>query len=222
MSVLARELDAYQRALQQYLRQAQRHNRQVNAYRDTVVMDAEGRPLILNPRGEVVVVDGQELAFANLPDGTALTDYGLTPVEGAESYRMLRQGNPIEARRETVEGARKIPGFNDDYHAQYRRGDEILQDGAISDGSEFLGPEWRMEGMTPGQPGIGEAMQSPDSYRLSRDASVYMAPPEEWTREFNMKAPSATFAQVKKLNTPTLADIEAGLIGQVMRGKGVR
>ena len=51
MSVLARELDSYQRAVDAYQRQLNSYNRGVQSYNDTLVRDADGNLLVIDSSG---------------------------------------------------------------------------------------------------------------------------------------------------------------------------
>lgn len=46
--------------------------------------------------------------------------------------------------------------------------------------------------------------------------------PEDFKGAFNRQAPNPSFAQAAKASAPSLAQVEAGLIGEVMRGSGPR
>lgn len=50
----------------------------------------------------------------------------------------------------------------------------------------------------------------------------YPETPGTFDQKFNRQAPDPSFAQVAKASAPSMAQMEAGLIGQVMRGGGVR
>lgn len=221
MSVLARELDSYQRAVDAYQRQLNSYNRGVQRYNDTLVRDADGNLLVIDSSGNVQKVDAEgKVTPGALPSGT-LQDYGLSAIPDESRFRMLRQGEPVESKRETLTGVQRFydPESGQEYY--YTLGPGYGDSGP---GQERLSAEWRLERKIPGQQtgwGVSESY-SPDTYEFSRDASIYMERPEEWAKQFTRKAPDPTFAQVKRAGMPSLAQIEGGLIGEVMRGKGVR
>lgn len=210
MSVLGREQDSYQRALEAYQRQINSYNRGVDKYRATLVKDNNGNLLVVSTGwGQYLptaVDSGGQLVAPALPQGFDIHAYGATPIPGGGGFHQLRQ-NPTEAKRQTLTGLRK---FSDE-------GGEVYYD---SNGNYVDVRGWRYDGMTPGQ-GTWDSEGVP-TYNFSRDASTYMDAPAEWKKEFNRKAPSATPAQAAKIGAPSLAEVESGLIGEVMKGKGVR
>ena len=205
MSVLAREQDSYQRALEAYQRQINRYNRGVDRYKSTLVKDQNGNLLVIDGSGNVSAVNsGGALIGASLPRGFDQTAYGATAIPGGQGYRQLRQ-NPTEAKRESVAGVRVYSdesGYTSYYDAN---GNPV-----------YITPEWRRDRVNPA------TEYAPATYDYSRDVSSYMESPPEWKKTFDRKAPEATPAQVSKMNAPSLAEIESGLIGEVMKGKGVR
>jgi hypothetical protein len=50
----------------------------------------------------------------------------------------------------------------------------------------------------------------------------YPESPEEWTEEFKRKAPDPTKAQMAQAGRPSLARQEAGLLGEVIYGSGLK
>jgi hypothetical protein len=74
------------------------------------------------------------------------------------------------------------------------------------------------------------AIEGATGYRMLRqnpigtadNKPIYQEKPEEWTEEFKGKAPDPTYAQVKKAGTASLAAQEAGLIGEVIKGGGLK
>jgi hypothetical protein len=209
MSVLGREQDSYQRALEAYQRQINRYNRSVDKYKATLVKDNNGNLLVIDGGGNVSAVNsGGALIGAALPRGFDVTNYGATDIPGGQGYRQLRQGEPTEQRTETRTGLRRYDG---DYGPYY----------VDSDWNTVpLGNDWKITLTTPAQD-YGDSY-SPALYTATRNASTYMSAPPEWKKEFNRKAPSATPAQAAKVGAPSLAEVEGGLVGEVMRGKGVR
>lgn len=168
MSVLARDLDAYNRALTAYQRRAGGYNRSVDQYNQSMVRDANGNILIQGMGGGSAGTDASDavpdssylmavdttgkVISAKLAEGFNESAYGTSAIEGATGYRMLRQ-NPT-----------------------------------------------------------GTADNKP----------TYQEKPEEWTEEFKGKAPDPTYGQIKKASAPSLAAQEAGLIGEVIKGGGLK
>lgn len=215
MSVLGREQDSYQRALEAYQRQVNRHNRGVDKYKATLVKDNNGNLLVIDGSGNVSAVNsGGTVIGASLPQGFNLTNYGATDI--GQGFRQLRQG-PMEEKRETKSDVRRYQDYDSGQDYYYTLDGFNWGDGPTQ---QRLGPEWRIDKTIPGSwtwDGYG-----PTTYIASRDASSYMSAPPEWKKEFNRRAPSATPAQAAKIGAPSLAEVESGLIGEVMKGKGVR
>lgn len=220
MSVLSRELDAYQRAVDAYQRRMNSYNRKVDAYRDTIVRDANGNMLVVNSSGGVQGVDPDgRLVRGSLPSGT-LADYGLTTLPDDPRFRLVRQGSPTESKRETLDKVYKYQDSETGEEYYYTQVDE----GESGIRRERLSPEWRLEREVPGRwiDGGDSGYYERPTYVFSRDASTYLEAPPEWIAEFTRTAPDPTAAQVRRAATPNWAQIEAGLIGEVMRSKGVR
>lgn len=217
MSVLAREQDSYQRALEAYQRQINRYNRDVDKYKTTLVKDQNGNLLVIDGSGNVSAVNsGGALIGASLPRDFQLTNYGATDIPGGQGFRQLRQG-PMEVKRETKTDVRKYVDYDTGQEYYYTWGPDWSDSGPSQ---VRLGPEWRIDKTVPGQ--VYGDTEGPTTYIASRDASTYMESPPEWKKTFDRKAPSATPAQVSRMNAPSLAEVESGLIGEVMKGKGVR
>ena len=220
MSVLSRELDSYQRAVDAFQRRMNSYNRKVDAYRSTVARDVNGNMLVVNNAGQVQGVDADgKLVRGSLPSGT-LSDYGLTYLPDDKRFRLVRKGAPTEVKRETLNNVRKYQDSETGEEYYYTEIDE----GESGIRRERLTPEWRLDKEVLGREvydGDG-SYRLPTTYEFSRDVSSYIESPPEWTGEFTRKAPDPTAAQVRQAATPNWAQIEAGLIGEVMRGKGVR
>lgn len=212
MSVLAREVDAYQRALDAWQRQANRHNRQVDAYRQTLVRDGEGRQLV-QYAGRVFAADPATgaLSPADVPQGAR---FELTDMPGNPGVQALRQ-NPTGTREETVSGALRA----DDEGRQYYY-TSTWQTGEGGEGRNQLGPEWRVASEQAGQYRSADDY-GPTTYTLTRDVGVYPDAPGA-IEGFNRPAPEASLVQARAARRPSLAQMEGGLIGDVIRGSGVR
>lgn len=168
MSVLTRDLDAYNRALTAYQRRAGGYNRSVDKYNASMVRDANGNILIQGMTGGSAGTDGSDA----VPDSSYLMAVDTT-------------GKVIAAK--TVEG------FNESAYGT----------SAIEGDTGF-----RMLRQNP----IGTADNKP----------IYQEKPKEWTEEFKGKAPDPTYGQVKKAGAPSLAAQETGLIGEVIKGGGLK
>lgn len=208
MSVLAREYDSYQRAVQAYQREQAKHNQAVNQYNDTLVKDADGNLLVVDAGGKRVLKVTAEgmVKPGQLPAGK-LSDYGMTPMPEEHRFQLLRQGTPVGTRREQIGGVRQDPETGQFYLENPSSGD-------LPNARDPLGPEWQVEKVENGEAG--------PVYAMARDVPAYMERPPEWTQEFGLKAPDPTFAGAKRAGMPSLAQIESGLIGQVLRGRGAR
>lgn len=210
MTVLARELDAYQRAYDQYNRAAKSHNRQLDAYQGTLAKDAQGRVMVLSNEGSLYSFDPEtgKSGMALLPEGKRVSDYGLTPMPDNKGFMLLRE-NPTVAKRDVVQGA------------VYRPASITSQAGYYDPAGNYLaGRGWGIDDTAQ----VAGAPMAPaqKTYTMSRDASTYAEAPPEFTREFNLKQPDPTHAALARMSRPTLAEVETGLIGQVLRGNGAR
>jgi hypothetical protein len=215
MSVLARELDSYQRAAQAYQRDVDRYNRQVDQYKETLVYDANGNMLVMYGGGVYAVGPDGKLTPTRPPG--RVSDYGQSPIPEDPKFSALRQGEPVGTRRELMENVQRFydPETGQEYYYTWAPGS-----GDSGDVQNRLGPEWTVERKVPGF-SSGDNY-SPDTYVMGMDVPTYMEKPPEWTKQFNRQAPDPTFAQVKRAGMPSLAQIEGGLIGQVLRGRGAR
>jgi len=92
MSVLARDLDAYQRAVEQYQRSAKSFNHAGNLYQDSLVRDASGNVYVVNAEGQAYTAPpgGGQLTKATLPG----TNYGYSVLPGDPNYRSVQTLNP--------------------------------------------------------------------------------------------------------------------------------
>lgn len=217
MSVLAREQDSYQRALEAYQRQINRYNRGVDKYKTSLVKDQNGNLLVIDGSGNVSAVNsGGALIGASLPRDFQLTNYGATDIPGGQGFRQLRQG-PMEVKRETIADVRRFSDPDSGGSYYYTLEPNYGDSGPTH---RQLSPEWRIDKTVPGQ--VYGDTEGPTTYIASRDVSTYMESPPEWKKTFDRQAPSATPAQVSRMNAPSLAEVESGLIGEVMKGKGVR
>lgn len=213
MSVLAREVDAYQRALDAWQRQANRHNRKLDAYQQTLVRNDQGQQLV-QYAGQVFAVDPQtgRLSPASPPQDVR---YELTDLPGNPGILALRQ-NPIGTREETLSGAQRYqdPSAGEDY---YFTSTQEMEGGVER---KRVGPEWQVQSEQPGAYRSADDYD-PTTYTLARDVGVYPEAPGS-IEGFNRPAPQATLSQARRIGAPSLAQVEAGLIGEVIRGGGVK
>jgi len=228
VSVLARDLDAYQRALAVYNRQAKGQQRVANTYNESVLRDPNGNPYIYSgennpyaaPTGQFYVADA---ATGKLTAATAPNNYaGMTAMADNPGYSLLRQ-NPTGAQTRTIAGVKLAPPT-----VNGRTG-EVIDPGYYyieTPGNRSTGAtqtrldpsKFKVVSEEKGAFRSGD----PSTYTVQYDAPTFMDKPAPWTKEFTAKAPDPTFAELKQAATPSLADQEAGLIGQVMQGRGAR
>lgn len=206
MSVLAREIDAYQRAVDQYNRSLRTHNKGVDSYNGSLVRGPDGEPIIVDQNYNLI--QGQ------LPPGQTANTYGRTELESAAGKYVLRQ-NPTSTTTETLSGARYSPGAADEGGvtdpAHY-----YTTSGTDPEGNPIinrLGPEWRVTKRND----FGED----SAFDMARDVSTFQAKPGEFSKTLE-GAPKFTLAELHRAQMPSLAAIEAGLIGEAMRGSGLK
>lgn len=104
MTVLARELDEYQRALDTYARQARGFNNKQKAFQDSVLKDANGNIYLASDDGTVYLAPpgGGEASRADLPgDDSGLYQYGLTPSSQA-GYSFVRDPSKSPGAKQEV------------------------------------------------------------------------------------------------------------------------
>lgn len=123
MSVLARELESYERALReyrreaaQYNRRAEAHNEQARAFTDSLVRDEHGRPYVVySGRGSAEHGDGSaRMVYAVNEDGTLertsfpldmdKRQYELSPAKAGEDGLMFVHHPSEEKITKTVSG----------------------------------------------------------------------------------------------------------------------
>lgn len=216
MSVLARDIAAYQTAVDQYRRQLGNYNAQINAYNNTVVSQ-NGQPLVVYG-GLVYTVNtdgtlGQAVGVMGGGSGTPIpapsggqvydySQYGLTPIDGAQDFSLLRQ-NPTSTTQETTGNVYQNEAG---YYTIGSQGE-----------FQYLGPEWSVTG-TPTQDGTGNTV-----YTLTRNVYAFADKPADFTGELKAKRPDPTQAQMRKLWEPKLVDQErGGLINDVIRSGGLK
>lgn len=93
MAVLARDLDAYQRAVEQYQRSAKSYNHAGNLYQDSLVKDASGNVYVINAAGQAYTAPpgGGQLTKATLPSGS---NYRYSAMPEDPDYQAVQYMNP--------------------------------------------------------------------------------------------------------------------------------
>lgn len=206
MSVLARELDAYQRAVDQYNRSLRTHNKGVDSYNESLVRGPDGEPIIVDKN--YGLIQGQ------LPPGQTPYTYGRTELGTAPGKYVLRQ-NPTATGTESVTGAKYSPGASDE-GGVVEQPHYYTVSGADPEGNPItnkLGPEWRVTKRNDFEDG--------STFDMERDANTFQAKPGDFTKTLE-KAPQFTLAELHRAQMPSLAAVEAGLIGEAMRGSGLK
>lgn len=233
MSVLARDLDAYNRALMAYQRKAGKYNKGVDQYNASIMRDPSGNPYVyggeydpLGPNsGQFYTADQ---ATGKLNAAAAPTGYaGMTGIPESPGYSMLRS-NPTGTQVKTMANVYKGGGGVDEYgnkqpeyfyvtgapDAEGNPTQKVIDASKVrvvdqQEGAEQAGTE-------------GEVLRAPTTYTIEYDESNFLEKPGEWTETFDKKAPDPTKAQLAQATRPSLAEQEAGLIGEVIKSKGLK
>lgn len=229
MPVLARDIDAYNRALAAYQRRAGSYNSRVSKFNDSMVRDPSGNPYVYSGEYDPAGANTGQFYTADtagkLTDATAPAEYaGMTAIPDSPPYSMLRK-NPIGKETKTFTGATKGGGGTDRYGNPipeyfYIPGERDL-------GSPMSQPEARqldaskvrVVAVTEGAKGMGGSIPT---YTIEYDVNSFMDKPGEFTETFDKKAPDPTKAQLDRAGQPSLAQQEMGLIGEVLRSKGLK
>jgi len=224
MSVLARDADAYNRALSAYQRKAAGVIRVAGAYDKSIVKDPSGNPYVY--RGDYDPLGSNSGQFytydqttkkanpADKPAGYA----GMTPIEGSPGFSLVRQ-NPTSKQTKTMSNAYKVSAGVDE---QGNKTPEVyyINDGEnqrVIDASKVRVIDQK-EGVEP-VPGEG---RSPTTYTIEYDENSFLSRPPDWNETFDKKAPTATPAQIRQASRLSLAQQEAGLVGEVIRGRALK
>ena len=231
MSVLARDLDAYNRALQAYQRKAGTFNRGVDRYNASIVRDPNENAYVYGGEYDPVGANNGQFYTADktsgqLSEATAPTGYaGMTAIADSPGYSMIRQ-NPTGKETKTFTGATKGGGGTDEFGRPIP--EYFYLPGERDPASPMSQPEARqldaskvrVVAVTEGaRSGMGASIPT---YTIEYDVNSFQDKPGEWTETFDKKAPDPTKAQVAQAARPSLAQQEAGLIGGVIRGKGLK
>lgn len=229
MSTLARDVDAYQRALAAYQRKVGSYNRGVTQYNASIMRDPSGNPYVYggayDPLGSA---SGQfytaDQTTGNLSSVAAPTGYaGMTGIPENPGYSMVRQ-NPTGKQTKILTGVIKGGGGVDEEGKRqpeyfYVAGEPDYEGNPtqkIIDASKVRVVDQK-EGIDQGENG-----KSPTLYTIEYDENSFLEKPGEWTKTFDKKVPDPTKAQVAQAGRPSLAQQELGLIGQVIRGSGLK
>ena len=232
MSVLARDIDAYNRALAAYQRRASSYNSGVGKYNESFVRDPSGNPYVYSGEYDPAGANTGQFYTADkvsgqLTDAEAPANYaGMTANPDSPPYSMVRQ-NPTGKDTKTFTGATKGGGGTDRY------GNPIPEyfylPGERDPASPMGTPEARQldaskvrvvavtEGARSGMGGGGIP-----TYTIEYDVNSFIDKPGEFTETFDKKAPDPTKAQLDRAGQPSLAQQEMGLISEVLRSKGLK
>jgi hypothetical protein len=230
MATLARDIDAYNRALTAYQRRAGSYNSGVKKYNASVMKDPSGNPYVYGgeydplaaPSGSFYTADK---ASGRLNPTTAPAGYaGMTGIADSPGYSMLRQ-NPTGKETKIFTGAIKGGGGLDEkgtpqpeyFYVQGPPDAEGSTQRAL-DASKV-----RVVGQTEGggDPN-SDGGYTPTTYTIEYDINSFLEKPGEFTETFDKKAPDPTKAQLDRAGQPSLAQQELGLIGEVLRSKGLK
>lgn len=233
MSVLARDLDAYNRALKAYQQKAGRYNKGVEQYNASIMRDPSGNPYVYGGAYDPFGANNGQFYTADQTSGklnaaTAPTGYaGMTGIPESPGYSMLRQ-NPTGTQTKTMANVYKAGGGVDEEGNKqpeyfYVAGEPDADGNAtqkVIDASKVRVVDQK-EGaeQTDNDGGI---LRAPTTYTIEYDESNFQEKPGDWTETFDKKAPDPTKAQIAQAARPSLAEQEAGLIGGVIKGKGLK
>lgn len=226
MSVLARDVDAYNRALSAYKRRAAGHIRVAGAYTKSITQDASGNPYVYrgdydplgSDSGPFYIYDqtNKKANPAAKPAGYA----GMTPIEKAPGYSLVRQ-NPTGKQTKTMTNVSKSGGGVDEqgnkqpeYFYTFNGDNQRIIDASkvrVIDQKE--GVEIREDG------GLSK---TPTTYTIEYDENSFLDRPPDWNETFDKKAPDPTKAEIRQASRPSLAQQEAGLVGEVIRGRALK
>lgn len=199
MGTLSREVDAYQRALAMYQRRA-------GSYNNSIAKDPNGNPYLIakgdydpaRAYGTSGGVPSSAIKVADSKSGTVSTAPAGASFVGATdsgdpNYLLLRQ-NPRGTETKTFSGARYVNG-------------QI----GMQQGRSFV-PFDQSKVRIVGQPDAN------GRFTVEYDVPTFGEKP----RDFNMKAPDASTAEVRRDQRPTVVDREGGLIGEVLASRGIK
>jgi len=199
MGTLSREVDAYQRALATYQRRA-------GSYNNSIAKDPNGNPYLIakgayNPArayGTSGGVPSSAIKVADSKSGTVSTATAAPTFIGATdsgdpNYLLLRQ-NPRGTETKTFSGAR------------YANGQIGMQQGRT-----FF-PFDQSKVRIVGQPDAN------GQFTVEYDVPTFGEKP----RDFNMEAPDASTAEVRRDQRKSVVAREGGLIREVLASRGLK
>jgi len=228
MSVLARDADAYNRALSAYQRKAAGFLRVAGAYDKSIVKDPSGNPYVY--RGDYDPLGSNSGQFytynqttkkanpADKPAGYA----GMTPIEGGPGFSLVRQ-NPTSKQTKTMSNVYKVSAGVDE---QGNKTPEVyyINDGEnqrVIDASKVRVIDQKEGVEIPGNRDDGPS-KTPTTYTIEYDENSFLSRPPDWNETFDKKPPTATPAQIRQASRLSLAQQEAGLVGEVIRGRALK
>ena len=229
MSVLARDVDAYNRALLAYQRKAAGHIRVAGAYTKSITQDASGNPYVYrgdydplgSDSGPFYIYD-QTTEKAN-PAAKPAGYAGMTPIAGSPGFSLVRQ-NPSSKQTKTMIGVFKGGGGVDEdgnkqpnvFYTNNRDDHRIIDASKVRVIDQKEGVE------IPGVREDGGLSKTPTTYTIEYDENSFLSRPPDWTQTFDKKAPDPTKAEIRQASRPSLAQQEAGLVGEVIRGRALK
>jgi len=231
MSVLARDIDAYNRALEVYQRRAGSYNSGVGKYNESFVRDPSGNPYVYSGEYDPAGANTGQFYTADkvsgqLTDAEAPAEYaGMTANPDSPPYSMVRK-NPIGKETKTFTGATKGGGGTDRYGKPipeyfYVPGErDPAKPIGQPEARQLDASKVRVVAVTEGaRSGMGASIPT---YTIEYDVNSFIDKPGEFTETFDKKAPDPTKAQLDRAGQPSLAQQEMGLIGEVLRSKGLK
>jgi hypothetical protein len=225
MGTLSRDLDAYQRALAIYQRRG-------NAYNRSIAQDPNGNPYLIaksdyNPeniyaggalpqgKGTYGSFGQASIRMADKNTGAvsiaenAPTFVGATD-NGDPNFLLLRQ-NPRGYESKVFSGVRKSGGGVDDNG--YPIPEQFYMNGpADGEGNPTAIPVDMNRAKVLGQP------DESGNYTIEYQVPKFADKPDD----FNMKAPDASPAAVRRDQRPSVVEQEGGLIGEVIASRGLK
>ena len=221
MSVLARDIDAYNRALEAYQRRAGSYNSGVSKYNESFVRDPSGNPYVYGGEYDPAGANSGQFYTADKTSGQlaevdAPASYaGMTANTDSPGYSMLRQ-NPTGKETKTFTGATKVGDY---FYIPGER--DPASPMGTSEAKRLDASKVRVVNQTEGtRSGMGSA--SPTTYTIEYDVNSFIDRPGEFTETFDKKAPDPTKAQLDRAGQPSLAQQEMGLISEVLRSTGLK
>lgn len=233
MSVLARDLQAYQDAVDQYQRRVRSYNNSAAAYNSSIVRDANGNVYISDLYGNTFAIDPNTGSGPQAAAPIAATSGNVTPVSAdSNGYYYLRQ-NPIA----TYRGSATI-----ERDPNYGTPVSFLRQGE-DDGSSFIqtGPNLvsipsNVKGTVASEysQDLARSYQVPNPFFAERgdedpfteirvwdvNQTAYVYPDSPTAPVFSAKAPDPSIAQLKRLRSLSAVDRERGLISDVISKRG--